>query len=85
MLSALDADLVTYRQQSSALHALEARHTLFHLKDHYNTGLQNTLQKYLKKRWNAIKSTDIQYCQDISNPANRFCIEVANYGSAADQ
>ena len=81
MLPAFDAELVTYQQQSSALHALEARHTLFHLerllKNHYNPVLQITLRKYLKKRWDTIKSTDIQYCQDIQNPANRFCIEVA--------
>ena len=76
-----DFEYATYQQHASPLYALEARHTLFHLKrlliDPNNPVPLNTFKKFLKKRWNAIKSTDLQYCYEANSPANHLCIEVA--------
>lgn len=82
ILPELEAELITYQNQSSSLYALEARHTLFHFRRLFQNfkhqpGLHHTFERYLKKRWDVIKQTDVQYCQDFNNPANRFCIEVA--------
>ena len=81
LLPQYELDLADYQQKSCDLYAIEARHTLFHLKrllsDSSNHVLDKTLKNFLTKRWHMIKNLDLQYCYDLSNPANRFCIEVA--------
>lgn len=64
----------------SRLHHLEARYTLFCLKQCLSTYSRNhekEIMEIFAARWKRIQDSDAQYLHDFTNPANRACIAMA--------
>ena len=77
----LELQLGAYKQRVPTPHFLEAKYTLHHvyllLKKHPIQSIRETLLNFLLERWDRIKNTDVQYCHDVTNPANILCVELA--------
>ncbi len=80
-LSAQLQRIPTYFLNSSPLHILEARYTLYRLekilRNHENEQMLSALICFLSERWQWIMGSDIQYVAGLNNPANLICIDVA--------
>lgn len=72
--------LESYSQLSTLYH-VEARFTLFEIKNlliNHKSTLSNKLVKMLADRWERIQDTNCQYLHDFTSPANTVCIMIAS-------